>query len=167
MTHPLASIVRATAWLTAALLAGCVTYGPGSVPVGTTLADTLKAYGAPDARYPVEGGGERLEYDGGTFARETYMLDFDPQGRLAISQQVRTEANFGRDHAGDVELPGASAPRQASEVFAVQRQHIVVWNYRFPRGDCVWFQASIDDAGKVTEAGISSDPVCDHGPNHD
>ena len=44
----------------------------------------------------------------------------------------------------------------------VGRQNLTVWNYRFVRGDCVWFQISIGDADqRVISANMGADPACD------
>ena len=51
-----------------------------------------------------------------------------------------------------------------ANVFYVPWQQLQVWNYRFPTGDCVWFQVSLNQTGRVTESSMGTDPACD-GPN--
>jgi hypothetical protein len=44
---------------------------------------------------------------------------------------------------------------------AIKRQQLVLWNYRYPTNDCLWFQISIGDDGKVISGGQGIDPQCD------
>lgn len=170
--HPhrkLSTMPQRTLALAAAVsvLAGCVTFGPGGAAPGTSMADVVRSYGQPSARFDSPNGWHRLVYPSGSYGKLTYMLDFDPQDKLVRNEQVLTEANFAEIKPGmttqDVQM--RIGPPQ--EVMSIPRQGLVVWSYRFFRGDCVWFQASIDKAGTVTEAGISSDPICDHGPDRE
>jgi hypothetical protein len=158
---------RALSLALGAALAGCVTFGPGGAPPGTPMADVIRSYGAPSARYETPGGWHRLVYASGSFGKLTYMLDFDPQDKLVKNEQVLTEANFAEIKPGmsSQEVQMRIGPPQ--DVMSIPRQGIVVWSYRFFRGDCVWFQTSIDNAGTVKDAGITSDPICDHGPDRE
>jgi hypothetical protein len=150
-----------------AWLAGCVTFGPGGAPLGSSLSDVKSRY-HPTGEYPLADGGERLEFAGGTYGRLTYMLDFDAAGKLVKSEQVLTEVNFANIVPG---MPRDELRRRLgppSETFAIPRQKIDVWNYRYFTGDCLWFQVSIGTAdNEVTTAGITTDPRCDHGSDHD
>ena len=145
-------------------LGGCAT--PGNLPAGTTLDAARHGLMSPTGEYALPDGGTRLEFARGSFGKETWMLDFDAQGRLVSSQQVLTEANFAHITPGmsaqDVRM-GLGRPAQ---VFgAGWSDPLKVWNYRFAGGDCVWFQVSIRDAdSRVREASIGQDPACD-GPN--
>ena len=148
----------------AVVLAGCAALAPASAPLGTPIAELRRAAFAPTGEYPLPGGGTRLEFAQGSFGKQTWMMDFDAQGKLVSKEQVLTEANFALVKPG---MPGTEVRMRLgrpAQVFSVQRQHIQVWNYRFFGGDCVWFQVSVSDAGPVTEAGIGTDPACD-GPN--
>jgi len=145
-------------------LAACAT--PGSLPPGTSLDQARQGWIAPTGQYALPGGGTRLEFARGAFGKETTMLDFDANGRLVASQQVLTEQNFANIVAG---MPAAEVRLRLgrpSQVFAAGwHEKFHVWNYRFAGGDCVWFQVSISDqAQRVTEAGIGTDPACD-GPD--
>ena len=42
-----------------------------------------------------------------------------------------------------------------------QAMTMYVQNYRYYPGDCVWYQISISDAGRVTESNYGTDPACD------
>ncbi|MEO8057963.1 MAG: hypothetical protein ABI671_06530 [Burkholderiales bacterium] len=149
----------------AAALAGCAALAPASAPLGTPIAEVRRGSFGPTGEYPLPGGGTRLEFAQGSFGKQTWMMDFDAQGKLVSKEQVLTEANFARIVPG---MPGSEVLMRLgrpAHVFSVPRQKIQVWNYRFFGGDCVWFQVSVSNAGPVTEAGIGMDPACD-GPNN-
>ena len=147
-----------------AVLAGCAALAPASAPLGTPIAEVRRGSFGPTGEYPLPGGGTRLEFAQGSFGKQTWMMDFNAQGKLVSKEQVLTEANFARIVPG---MPGAEVQMRLgrpAHVFSVQRQKIQVWNYRYFGGDCVWFQVTVSDAGPVTETGIGTDPACD-GPN--
>jgi hypothetical protein len=143
---------------------GCSTLTPGATPIGTPIDNVRHGIAAPTGEYDLPNGGKRLEFAQGAFGKQTWMLDFDTSGKLVANNQVLTEANFATI------APGMSANDvrfrlgRPAQVFTVPWQHLQVWNYRFFTGDCVWFQVSMTDAGRVTESNIGSDPACD-GPN--
>ena len=145
------------------VLGGCATFGPAGLQPGTTSAEARRANGTPTGEYALPDGGRRLEFARGSSGKETWMLDFDAKGALVMSEQVRTQANF------DNIVRGMSADEvrmrlgRPSHVFgAGWQEHIHVWSYRFPQGDCFWFQVSIRDANQqVSEAGMGLDPACD------
>ncbi|HEV7913736.1 MAG TPA: hypothetical protein VGP22_08205 [Albitalea sp.] len=145
----------------AAAVAGCATgYGPASLKTGATVAEATAAMGAPTGRYPHDGG-ERLEYARGPFGKHTYMLDFDPQGRLNGWQQVLTESRFDDIRAGmsrDEVLMALGHPSQARPLSYQQRD---LWSYRYDAPFCKWFQVGIDRQGKVVDTGYGPDPMCD------
>ena len=148
----------------AALLAGCAALAPGGLPPGSPIAQARGAFGGPTGEYALPGGGTRLEFAQGAFGRQTYMLDYDAGGRLVRSEQVLDPAHFATI------VPGMSADEvrmrlgRPAGTFYIGWQKLRVWNYRFFQGDCVLFQVSIDDAGRVKEAGQGYDAACD-GPN--
>ncbi len=112
----------------AALFAGCATFGPGSAPVGTSMADVRNTYRSPDGEYPLPHGGRRLEYAAGAFGKVTYMLDFDAQGKLVKSEQVLTEDNFAAIAPGMTRDEVRMRLGRPAEIFSVSMQNIVVWN---------------------------------------
>lgn len=149
----------------AAALGGCAALAPAASPLGTPITDVRRSFAAPTGEYPLPNGGTRLEFAQGSFGKQTWMMDFDSKGSLVSKEQVLDEAHFARIKPG---MAGSEVRMQLgrpAHVFAVQRQHLQVWNYRFFGGDCIWFQVSVSDAGPVTEAGIGTDPACD-GPNN-
>ena len=158
----------AAAALLALCAAGCGTLTPGATPVGTPIETVRHGIAAPTGEYKLPNGGTRLEFAQGSFGKQTWMLDFDAGGHLVTNQQVLTEANFWNItpgmNADDVRMRLG----RPANVFYVPWQQLQVWNYRFPTGDCVWFQVSLSQAGnhagQVTESSMGSDPACD-GPN--
>ena len=150
-----------------ATIAGCATWAPGALPLGTPIAQARSGVFGPTGEYALPGGGTRLEYAQGGFGRQTYMLDFDATGRLVATEQVLTDANFAAITPGLAEADVRMRLGRPAHVFTVPWQRLHVWNYRWFGGDCVWFQVSISDAQqRVTEAGTGIDPACD-GPRGD
>ena len=145
----------------AVALAACTSIAPGALPPGTSISQARASFLGPTAEYTLPGGGTRLEFARGAHGKQTYMLDFDASGSLVASQQVLTEQNFATI------TPGLSAAEvrmrlgRPAEVFNVGWQRLQVWNYRYFPGDCVWYQISIGEAGRVTESSYGSDPACD------
>ena len=60
-------------------LAGCANE-PTRVQPGATAADTLQRLGAPTGRYPLTGGGERLQYSRMPAGFEVTDIDVDASG---------------------------------------------------------------------------------------
>ena len=142
-------------------LGACTSIAPAALPIGAGIAQARAAVFAPTGEYPLPGGGTRLEFARGAHGKQTYLLDFDAAGSLVSSEQVLTEQNFATIVRG---LPAAEVRMRLgrpAEVFNVPWQRLQVWNYRYWQGDCVWYQVSIDEVGRVTEAGYGTDPSCD------
>ncbi|WP_240651459.1 MULTISPECIES: hypothetical protein [unclassified Variovorax] len=77
-------------------LAGCASE-PTRVQPGATAADTLQRLGAPTGRYPLNGGGERLQYSRMPAGFEVTDIDVDASGKVVSVTQVLSEARFGQD----------------------------------------------------------------------
>lgn len=156
-------IAALTLFTSAVLLAGCGTLVPGGLLPGTPIAQARQALVGPTGEYALAGGGTRLEFAQGSFGKQTYMLDFDRDGRLVSSQQVLTERNLGGIAAGTTADQVRMRFGRPVWVYGVRfPTPAQVWNYRFDGGDCVWYQVSIGDASqRVTEAGLGPDPACD------
>jgi hypothetical protein len=146
--------------LLALLLGACAAVPPRA---GTPRGEVLRAWGAPTARYALPEGIERLEYATGPYGRTTWMVDVDAAGRVTQARQVLSEAEF---------LAVLSTPdlRRRSLLQRLgtpgERRHGgrpggEVWSWRYPTNDCLWFQASVADDGRVTGAGYFADPRCD------
>lgn len=150
-------------------LAGCAAPLP---PHGAAEAEVLRQRGEPTARHRLPDGGQRLEYAGGAWARETWMIELDAQGRVRSTQQVLVEAELLRVQQAAAESPGldAAALRRwlgAPGEWRGARGGGQVWSWRYLTNDCLWFQASIDRAGRVTGAAFAIDPACDGGNERD
>jgi hypothetical protein len=157
--------LRQTAALGAVLmLSACAAMAPGGLQPGASIAEARSMFLGPTGEYPLPGGGTRLEFARGAFGRQTYMLDFDASGSLVKSEQVLTEANFAKVVPGESAADVRMQLGRPAQVFNVAWQKLQVWNYRYYPGDCVWYQISIDAAGKVTESNYGTDPACD-GPS--
>ena len=154
----LAAAVIATLALT---LGACTGYGPGDVRSGQSADEVARSMGAPTARYPLAGGGTRLEFARGPYGKHTYMVDTDAAGRVTGWQQVLDEKAFNALPVGtpaDEVLRTIGTP---SERFAIPRQRLDIWNYRYETPFCIWFQVSVDQQDRrVRETGYGPDPHC-------
>jgi len=155
----LASLVAA--WLTA-----CAAFGPPPQP-GQSEAEVRQRLGTPTARYALDNGGVRLEFATGPMGRETWMVDLDAQGRVTSADQV---LDAGALAGFQARAPGLTS-QQVLRLIGTpgERRHGgwqggEVWSYRYPTNDCLWFQVSIGDDGRVRDATFGIDPACD-GPN--
>jgi hypothetical protein len=148
----------------AAVAAGCASMGtPKSLPAGATEAQVVAAMGKVTGRYKFAEGGFRLEFARGPQGRETWMVDFDASGRMVDSEQVMDLWHLSRitpglaieDVLARVGHPGSIKP--------IPRQQLSIWNYRYPTNDCLWYQITIGDDGKVISGSQATDPQCDVG----
>jgi hypothetical protein len=78
------------------LVAGCASE-PTRIAPGTSAAETLQRLGPPTARYPLTGGGERLQYSRMPAGFEVTDIDLDASGKVVSVTQVLSEARFGQD----------------------------------------------------------------------
>ena len=79
-----------------AAVAGCAN-DPTRIQPGTTAAETLQRLGAPTGRYPLNNGGERLQYSRMPAGFEVTDIDVDASGKVVSATQVLSEARFGYD----------------------------------------------------------------------
>ncbi|MET3439458.1 hypothetical protein ABIC94_000203 [Variovorax paradoxus] len=114
------------------LLAGCASE-PTRIAPGTTAAETLQRLGAPTGRYPLTGGGERLQYSRMPAGYEVTDIDVDASGKVVSVTQVLSEARFGHDikvdqwRQNDV-LAFYGRPYETSRVSSFDG---VVWTWRY------------------------------------
>lgn len=87
----LAALVLAVA---GAWLAGCAQ--PSRIAHGTPAAEVLQALGTPTGRYPLPGGGERLQYSSQPAGQTVHNVDLDAQGRVTGVEQALSEALYGQ-----------------------------------------------------------------------
>ena len=163
MASAKSSFCLATNALAVVVLAGCAT--AGGLPPGSSIDEARNVAFGPTGEYALPDGGTRLEFAQGQFGKQTYMLDFNREGKLTSSQQVLTERNLATIG------PGMSANElltrfgRPASTFGVRYHNQRIWNYRYADGDCVWVQVSVSqDTQLVEQAGIGTDPICD-GPN--
>ena len=93
-THRLATAASVLA--AALLVAGCASE-PTRIAPGTSAAETLQRLGPPTGRYPLTGGGERLQYSRMPAGFEVTDIDLDASGKVVSVTQVLSEARFGQD----------------------------------------------------------------------
>lgn len=141
-------------------LAACAPLPPAS---GTTQVELLQAWGTPSARYALDAGAQRLEYASGPYGRTTWMVDLDAQQRVTRSRQVLNENEFlavqsatALQRDGLLRWLGTPGERRHGG-----RAGGEVWSWRYPTNDCLWFQASVAEDGRVTGAAYGIDPRCD------
>ena len=152
---------RVTVCLMALLLAGCATYSPSRFAPGTPGDTVTQAMGPPAAEHPLPEGGRRLEYSHGTYGRQTFMVDFDAQGRLLRWEQVAAQPHFDAIRAGMTAEEVRSRIGSPSEVWSIPRQHLVVWSYRFDSPFCQWFMVGMGPEDRVKDTSYGPDPLCD------
>lgn len=149
-----------TVALAAAALAGCASYGPGSLRPGQTAAEVEADMGPPTGRHARPDGGMRLEFARGPFGKHTWMVDLDGAGRVQRWEQVLTEAHFGQI------VPGMGRDQlryrlgRPGDVMGIWRG-ASVWSWRYETPFCQWFRVTVEPDGTVRDAGYGPDPVCE------
>jgi len=142
---------------------GCAGYSPKGLQPGQPEAAVIQQMGPPTARYALPNGGSRLEYARGPAGHETYMVDFDTDGRMVDWEQVMDLWYLTRITPGMSEEDVLIRVGHPASTMPIKRQQLVVWNYRYPTNDCLWFQISVGDDGKVISGAQGIDPRCDPG----
>jgi hypothetical protein len=155
---------RLLSWPVAAVLAGlvsaCTSYGTGSLRGGETAGEVLKDMGPPTGRYPLPGGGSRLEFARGPFGKHTFMVDLDADGHVRHWDQVLREDLFNQV------VPGMTSEElrfrfgRPSHVNGIWRG-ATVWSWRYESPFCQWFQVTVEPDGHVRDAGYGPDPLCE------
>jgi hypothetical protein len=147
----------------ALLAAGCASAPPAP---GTPRAEVVQRWGPPSAVHGLPGGGERIEYGGGAWGLQTWMIDLDATGRVLQARQVRSEAEFTRLQAAYSQPPGMSGDEvlrwlgTPSEVSGTWRGGIA-WSWRYHSLDCRWFWVVMDPSRRVVGSGYDLDPWCE------
>ncbi|MCR6479160.1 hypothetical protein NU688_23590 [Variovorax sp. ZS18.2.2] len=128
----LRSLGSLAALVVLATVAGCANE-PTRIQPGTTAADTLQRLGAPTGRYPLNNGGERLQYSRMPAGFEVTDIDVDASGKVVSVTQVLSEARFGYDikvnewRQNDV-MAFYGRPYQTDRVSSFDG---VVWTWRY------------------------------------
>lgn len=166
--------VRWGAALVCAGLTACASVPP--LPPGTPREQVLATMGPPSAEFELRNTAadppylqidttgtavRRLEYGGGSFGKFAKMFDFDANGRLLASAQVRTEARFNAVRAGMSQDELLRALGHPSNIRGLSFQKQNVWSYRYDSPFCQWFQVGVGYDGKVVDTAYGPDPLCD------
>jgi hypothetical protein len=159
-----ASTMKALVPISMALLVGCATPGLHSLQVGLPEAEVAQRWGSPTARYTLPTG-TRLEYATGPAGIETWMVDLDTAGNTLGWGQVLSERNLRTVQGQLLSMTRDEVLRtigRPSHIRSGGRQGGEVWSWRHESAFCLWFQASLNDNGRVTDAAFAPDPRCDH-----
>jgi hypothetical protein len=119
-------LLRISAVLVLAAIAGCVTVSPGEPE-----SEVLSKLGRPTHRYQ-DGNDQLLEYAYGPFGQQTYMARIGPDGKLISYEQVLTTQRFGMIKIGEsnktdvLKLVGAP-----SETSYLPLRDLEVWTYPY------------------------------------
>jgi hypothetical protein len=140
------------------IMAGCAGVLPYSLKPGASVDEVLRSAGRPGAEHALPGGGHKLEYSSGN---QTYMLEFDPQGRLQSWENVLDEAHFNRIRAGITSRQLREQLGEPAMVWRVRYRDQTVWSYRFHGPFCQLFHVGITPAGIVEDTGYGPDPRCE------
>lgn len=141
------------------VLAGCAGVTP--LQKGSSVAAVTQSWGTPTREYALPDGGRRLEYNGGTWGTQTWMVDFDPAGAMTASQNVRAEPSF------NTIMPGMTAAEVQmriglpSEFKSYPRQNELVWGYRYFSAFCLWYMVGMNPQNVVATTSYGPDPACD------
>jgi hypothetical protein len=148
-------------WAGVALAALAACAGMAPPQAGQDRAALQAQWGPPTGVLTRSDGGTRLEYARGPYGRQTWMVDLDAAGRVSTWEQVLREDRFAQV------LPGMS--QEALRLWIGRPAQVrsggwaggEVWSWRYDAIFCQWFQASLDEAGRVTSAAYGPDPLCD------
>ncbi len=151
-----------SAALLALVVSACTSYGPGGVPVGSSVDAAIKDMGPPTGEYALPDGGRKLEFARGPFGKDTYMLSFDGQGKLVKKEQVMTEAHFALIEPGmDTKQVLFLLGHPAEYMGYGWHEKRVAWSYRYFNSFCLWFQIGVNQQGTVVDSAYGNDPICE------
>ena len=142
-------------------VSACASNTPGRVTVGAPMADVVHSVGPASHHYDLPEAVKRLEYSGGTYGKQTWMLDFNAAGQLTARSQVRTELRFNQMLAGMTQAEVLQRIGHPSEQSTLAYQRQTVWSYRFESPFCVWFQVGLGADGRVVDTAYLPDPICE------
>ena len=159
----MAAIVKSLAFASASAvllaIAACAGYTVNAQP-GQTVDEVTASFGQPTGRYALPQGGTRYEYARGPYGKHTWMIDFDPSGRVRAVDQVLNEKNFATVKAGETTqevLLKLGRPSERRGAF----RNTELWQYRYDAIFCQWFVVTMEPTGRVRDAGYVPDPMCD------
>ena len=146
--------VAITCWLLAATACAL----PSSLKTGDRIDDTRQRLGPPAIEHATADGGRRLLYPVGL---QTFALEFDPQGRLLRSENVRDEAHFARIAAGMNREQVRQQLGEPTRVWGVRYRDQTVWSYSFEGPFCLQFHVGLTPQGVVDDTSYGPDPRCE------
>jgi len=119
--------------LTSSVLLAC------SAPLqpGQTQELVAKVRGQASARYPLPGGAERWAY-ASTFGQQTWMVDFDAQGKLLRSYPALSDRNFANIVIGRFDKADVArefGPPAHTDGVGWGQYTFEVWSYRYQQAD--------------------------------
>jgi hypothetical protein len=119
------------------LLGGCAS--PVNIAPGTPASQIVATLGQPTARYPLPGGGQRLQYSQAPMGRSVYNIDLDAQERTVRVEQSLNEALFPRRIIAD-HTTRADVLREYGPPMRIMTVHsfdgeIWMWRYQDPLGE--------------------------------
>lgn len=142
------------------LLSACAAWHPERIPLGGTADEASKVLGSPTSRYALGAGATRLEYAGGPYGQQTWMVDLDAGGHVSQVRQVLTEAEFAGVHPGasrDEVLLKLGRPGSVAGAWRDRK----LWYWRYQNYECRWFVVTLDPDEHVQDSGYAPDPACD------
>ena len=145
-------------------LTACSSMAPPADLSGVTRDQLIARMGQPETQRPLDGGGSRLEFAGGTYGKQNWFVDLDAAGNALRSEQVLTETNFNQVMPGMTQAAVRQQLGRPAEIRALARTRGVVWAYRYENPFCQWFQVEIAADQTVRSAGYGEPPECDR-PN--
>jgi hypothetical protein len=119
-----------TGLIAAIALAACGT--PGSVKPGQDETAVRATAGKPTAVIPLPGGGSRWQYSGQPYNQFVWNIDFDPQGRVKVVEQVMSDEAFAKirnDKDTRADILRDFGPPADTYVFPLKDE--TAWMYRY------------------------------------
>ena len=155
-------LLMACAWL----VSGCDPQNISELEEGvSTEADVRERFGAPEAVWEAEDGGQIYEYNRQPAGHRNYMITIGPDGRMAALRQVLTPQNFKQVVPG---MPMEAVRRMLGKpmkvtTYDLKRETHYDWRYLDgPNpGDSKIFTVVFDRDLRVVSTGSMRDPEID------
>ncbi|OSZ74422.1 outer membrane protein assembly factor BamE [Hydrogenophaga sp. IBVHS1] len=155
-------LLMACAWL----ISGCDPQNISELEEGvSTEADVRERFGAPEAVWEAEDGGQIYEYNRQPAGHRNYMITIGPDGRMAALRQVLTPQNFKQVVPG---MPMEAVRRMLGKpmkvtTYDLKRETHYDWRYLDgPNpGDSKIFTVVFDRDLRVVSTGSMRDPEID------
>jgi len=131
-----------------AVLAGCASYGGGSLPPGAPEAQVRSVMGAPALEFPNADGSRRLVYPRGPLGTQTFMADIDPNGILQSITPVLSDDSFYQVKPGMTREQVLRTIGPPGEAMYFARTNQDAWDYRYQDtwGYVAIFSVNLDKA---------------------